>query len=55
MNVENREITVIFDDKSGVSMKSGVCTEVTDFGITLDDKDLIPLERIIRISLKKNG
>ena len=54
MKIDNKNIIIFFDDKKNGGRKEGKVTETTTFGITIDDFDIIPLHRIIRIEKTKN-
>ena len=51
----NRRVSVFFDDKRGGGKRVGILTHADEAGIVLDNKELIPKERIIRMELEINS
>jgi len=52
--MEGKRVLIIFDDGSeekGVSLKTGIITEITEFSVILDNKHGIPKHRIFRFEI----
>lgn len=49
MKLEGKKVSVYFDDGSRVTRKDGVLSSEDDYSITLDDKEVISRNRIIRM------
>ena len=50
---EGKKISVYFDDGDKVTRHDGVCTNNNDVEIELDDRELIPKSRIVRVEVQR--
>ena len=54
--INGKKILIIFEDaKDHYAKKIGICTSSSDIEISLDNKDFIPRNRIIRIEVMGGG
>lgn len=53
--MKGKKVKVFFDDGEKIAWREGIATSQDDFSIVLDDKDLIPLSRVIRMEVVHNG
>jgi hypothetical protein len=54
--MEGKKIKIYFDDGEKVSSRMGTVTQQDDFFLTLDGRESIPKNRIVRIEvIDKNG
>ena len=53
--MKGKKVKVFFDDGEKIAWREGIVTSQDDFSIILDDKDLIPLSRVIRMEVVHNG
>lgn len=50
--IEGKQVTIFYDDGGNVSRKDGLLTSITSDSYILNNKILIPKQRVIRIELK---
>ncbi len=50
--IEGKKLKIFFDDGEKVAWKEGVVTSQDDFGIVLENKQLISKQRIIRMEVE---
>ena len=53
--LERKRISVFFDDGARIVRHDGLCTKETIDSVWLDNKELIPKNRIIRVEVLQNG
>jgi sRNA-binding regulator protein Hfq len=53
--MKGKSAKVFFDDGEKIAWREGVVTSYDDFSIVLDDRDMIPLSRVVRVEVRKNG
>jgi sRNA-binding regulator protein Hfq len=55
MKMKGKKIKVFFDDGEKIAWREGILTSKDDFSVVLDDKNVIPISRVIRMEVVENG
>jgi len=51
--LKGKRIVVFYDDGSAISRKDGFCTTNTDSEIIIDNRILIPKNRVVRVEVQR--
>ena len=55
MKMKGKKVKVFFDDGEKIAWREGIVTSHDDFSVVLDDRDVIPISRVIRMEVVHNG